>query len=199
MRPRRRLLGRMRPELRWAIAAAVALAVGATLAAPIARLLTPLDELEARALSLGHPWTITSVDLGLSKSKLSEELQLRGLVRRQREDAYPSAQVVGRVQVGEVAETPLVFWTLLLTWPVASMRRQLVRASCGVPIYCLVEGATTAAQLVLPMAQASAILAGNRDPITAWDHWSRFLEAGGQFAVAAAAALLTIGLTRTRS
>jgi hypothetical protein len=40
------------------------------------------------------------------------------------------------------------------------------------------------------MAQASAILAGDNDPVTIWDRWSRFLEAGGQFVVVCSAGIL---------
>jgi hypothetical protein len=42
------------------------------------------------------------------------------------------------------------------------------------------------------MAQASAILGGD---LTVWDEWSRFLEAGGQFVLVCAAAIMVCSLT----
>jgi hypothetical protein len=46
------------------------------------------------------------------------------------------------------------------------------------------------------MAQASAMLAGDSDPVTPWDRWSRFLEAGGQFVLAFGSAILVAAMTR---
>jgi hypothetical protein len=104
----------------------------------------------------------------------------RGLPRLRRR---PAALVVNTVQVGEVVETPLVFWTLLLLWPARSRRQLVLRIAIGVPLFVGLESATTACQLVHSLAEASALLNGERNPVTWWDQWSRFLEAGGRFVI----------------
>jgi hypothetical protein len=180
----------MRPEFRWTLAAAAALGLGITFAKPYARLAAPYYAAVDRVIATGHPWEISAVDVKDGISRLSAELQLHAFVRRHAEDADPAARVIGRVQVGEAVETPVVFWTLLLVWPAASMRQRVVRLIAGIPAFLGLEAITTATQLILPMAQASAILAGDNDPVTAWDHWSRFLEAGGQFIVVCGVAVL---------
>jgi hypothetical protein len=75
------------------------------------------------------------------------------------------------------------------------MRQLMVRLIAAIPAFLGLEALTTATQLILPMAQASAILAGDNDPVTAWDHWSRFLEAGGQFIVVCCGAVLLAAMT----
>jgi hypothetical protein len=180
----------MRPEIRWASAAAAALGMGVVIATPYARLAAPFYAWIARAVAREHPWQVMSVDVRPGTSGLSAELQLEGYVRRHAEDLKPAARVIGRVQVGEVIETPVLFWTLLLLWPATGLRQRAARMTVGIPIYLALEAVTTAAQLMLPLAQASAILAGEDDPATTWDYWSRFLEAGGQFAVVWIGAML---------
>lgn len=182
----------MRPEYRWALGAAAAFAIGVTFAEPYARLTAPYYAAVDRLVAAGHPWDIISVDVRPGKSQLSAELQLWAFVRRHRYDLNPAAKVLGHVQVGEVVETPMVFWTLLLMWPAASIRQRLTRLAVGIPIFLALELITTATQLIVPMAQASAMLAGDPAPVTPWDHWSRFLEAGGGFVVATTGTLLAI-------
>jgi hypothetical protein len=188
----------MRRELRWALAASAALGLGVTFAEPYARLAAPYYAAVARLVAADHPWKVTSVDVRPGKSRLSAELQLGALIRRRREDPAPSARVIGRVQVGEVVETPVVFWTLVLMWPAGARRDRALRLVAAVPVFLGLEALTTVAQLMLPMAQASAILGGDSDPVTAWDHWSRFLEAGGRFMIEVCAALLPIALLPRR-
>jgi hypothetical protein len=184
----------MRPELHWALAAAVGFGLGMTFSQGYAHLAAPYYVAVDRLIATGHPWEITSIDVRPGKSNLSAELQLRALVRRNRDDLSAAAKVIGRVQVGEVIETPMVFWTLLLAWPAASTRQRMMRFIVGVPVFLGLEAITTAAQLILPMAQASAMLAGDNDPVTGWDRWSRFLEAGGGFVLPLFAALLTVAI-----
>jgi hypothetical protein len=184
----------MRPELHWASAAAAAFGLGMTFSQGYARLAAPYYVAVDRLIAAGHPWEITSIDVRPGKSNLSAELQLQAFVRRKRDDRNPAAKVIGRVQVGEVIETPMVFWTVLLAWPAASIRQRTMRIIVGVPAFLGLEAITTATQLILPMAQASAMLAGDNDPVTAWDRWSRFLEAGGGFVLSLFAALLTVAL-----
>jgi hypothetical protein len=189
---------RIRPELQYFLAGAAALALGVVLAASYARLMAPYYRLVDGLIAARHPWQVASVEVEAGQQLLSEQLQLTGFVRRHADDAAPSAQVLGHVQVGEVVETPIVFWLLVLMWPAASRRQRLQRVLWGLPVFLGVEAVSTATQLLLPMAQASAILAGDPDPVTVWDRWSRFLEAGGQFAVACVAALLLLSSTRKR-
>jgi hypothetical protein len=189
----------MRRELRWALAATAAFAVGVAFAEPYARLAAPYYAAVDRLIAIGRPWEIISVDVKPGKSNLSAEVQLWAFVRRHRGDPEPAAKVQGRVQIGESVETPVIFWTLLLVWPTASRRERILRYIVGIPVFLLLEAITTATQLIVPMAQASAILAGDNDPVTGWDQWSRFLESGGAFVVVTFGALLTIGIAiRTR-
>jgi hypothetical protein len=171
----------VRPELRWGLAAAAALTIGVTCAEPYARLATPFYAAVDRRISLHRPWEVTGVDVRPGKSNLTAELQLQADVFRYQGAPNRAARVVGRVQVGEVIETPIVFWTLLLMWPAASIRQRVTRLIVGIPFFLTLEAITTATQLILPMAQASAMLAGDSNPVTPWDRWSRFLEAGGGF------------------
>jgi hypothetical protein len=187
----------MRLEFRLVVAVA-AFALGVVLAEPYARLAAPYYATVDRLIATGHPWDVTSVDVQPGKTKLSSELQLWGFVRRHRDDLNPAAKVQGRVQVGESVETPIVFWTLLLLWPAVSIRQRLMRFLLGVPVFLGLEATTTGTQLMLPMAQASAILAGDNDPVTFWDHWSRFLEAGGQFVLALGGAIIVASLASRR-
>jgi len=180
----------MRRELRWVLGASAALALGVLMAEPYARLAAPYYEAVAKVAAGFHPWQVVSVGVQPGSSRLGAELQLRGEVRRIPEQSRPSAIVVGRVQVGEVVETPIVYWTLVLMWPVESKRMGWLRAALALPVFLVLEALTTATQLILPMAQASAILDGSQDPLTSWDRWSRFLEAGGQFVIVAAAAIV---------
>ena len=100
--------------------------------------------------------------------------------------------------MGEAVETPIVFWTLVLLWPARTAREYLVRLAVGIPVFLGIEAATTACQLVNPLAEASALLAGEQSPLTLWERWSRFLEAGGRFALEVAAAILPIALDLRR-
>lgn len=186
----------MRPDFGWGVAAVVALALGVTCAEPYARLAAPYYACVDRFIARGHPWEVTGVDVRPGKSNLTAELQLRANVFRYQGAPNRAARVVGRVQVGEVIETPLVFWTLLLLWPEESIRQRVIRVVVGIPVFLGLEAITTAAQLMLPMVQASAILAGDSQQVTPWDLWSRFLEAGGQFVLALGFAILVAATTR---
>jgi hypothetical protein len=179
---------RLRTKIRWGLVAAAALAIGVTCAEPYARLMAPYYAAIARWIAVGHPWTVVSVGVVPGSKSPSAELRLVGEVRRAPGDARPAARVATYVQVGEAVETPIVFWALLLAWP-APMRRRVVSIAIGLPLFLGLEAITTAVQLVHSMAQASAMLAGEQNPITLWERWSRFLEAGGQFALAVAFAV----------
>lgn len=185
----------MRPEWRWMLVAAAALAVGMSCAEPYARLAVPYYVTVARQIARLYPWTIDELVVAPDTRSPGAVLQLTGEVSRQRGDATPAARVVSRTQVGEAIETPIVFWSLLLAWPSATVRQRLLRLAVGIPVFLSLEAVTTVAQLVHSLADASAMLAGDDDPLTVWERWSRFLENGGRFVLETAAALLTIAAT----
>ncbi|MEJ0005157.1 MAG: hypothetical protein WDM77_01880 [Steroidobacteraceae bacterium] len=189
----------MRTEIRWGLAAIIALAIGATCAQPYARLAAPWYAAVARLIAMDHPWQVTGIDVRPGNSNLTAQLQLAAEVFRYPGALKPVARVIGHVELGEVTETPLVFWTVLLIWPAASIRQRVRRVLVGVPVFFALEASTTAIQLMLPMPQVMAILAGDPDPVTLWDDWSRFLEAGGQFVLACGCAILVASLPPRRA
>ena len=182
----------MRPEWRWGIAAVLALAAGAFCAEPYARLAAPYYAAVDRLVASQHPWAIEEVAVTVDPSGRGSVLRLIGEVRRNREDLRPAALVVNRLQLGEVIEVPLVFWTLLLVWPGATGRERWARLAVGVVVFLSLEAFTTAAELICPMAATAALLTAA--PLTLWERWSRFLEAGGTFVLAAATALVTLAV-----
>ena len=185
----------MRRDLRYALTAVVALVVGATCAEEYARLAIPYYNAVTDVIAGMHPWKVIDLSVTRDRSSPGASLQMTGEVRRHRDDVAPAARVVVRVDVGEVVETPVVFWTLLLAWPMATPRRRLACLAVGIPVFLALEASTTGCQLVHSMAQASALLAGEADPLTAWERWSRFLEAGGRFALEVCSALFLIALS----
>jgi hypothetical protein len=187
----------VRLEWRIGFAALAALLVGALFARPYARLATPYYTAVDRWIAASHPWQVDEVVV-TDMQDHGAILRLTGEVRRRRSDARPAAKVVGRVSVGEAIETPLVFWTLLAVWPAVTSRERWVRLAWGIPVFLLLEAVTTGVQLVHSMAEVSAILGGDENPMTAWEVWSRFLEAGGQFALVAAAAAATVAVSAPR-
>jgi hypothetical protein len=185
----------MRRNLSWVLTAVVALTVGATSAEAYARLAVPYYDVVTTAIADLHPWRVLNLAVDRDGSKPGASLRMTGEVRRLREDPAPAALVSSHVEVGEVVETPVVFWGLLLAWPMATLRRRLIGVALGIPVFLMLEAATTGCQLVHSMAEASALLAGETNPLTAWERWSRFLEAGGRFALELCAALLTLKLS----
>ena len=186
----------MRREMGWALAAIAALVVGSICAEAYARLAVPYYSMVVRALASGHPWDIVALDVRQSESSPGSVLRLVADVRRLPSDAQPAARVVARVQVGEGIETPIVFWTMLLLWPAVSTRQRLVYLEVGVPTFLGLEAITTAAQLIHGLPAVSAILAGEIDPLTLWERWSRFLEGGGRFVVEVVGVLVNIGIAQ---
>lgn len=184
----------MRPETRWMLAAAAALVVGAIGARTYARLAAPYYQAVAQLIAEGRPWQIVNVEVASSPSSPGAILRLTGFVREFYGDAQPAARLVGKLQVAAVVESPVIFWTLLLLWPAYSYKQRFARLALGIPVFLSLEAATTVCQLLNPFGYASAVLAGERDPLTLWDRWSRFLEAGGRIAIALAAALMTIAV-----
>jgi hypothetical protein len=184
----------LRREWRWALVALVALAVGTTCAEPYSRFALPYYRFVATTIARFHAWRVMDVMVVRDASNHGGALSLSGEVRRHREDTRPLALVVSSAQVGEVVESPLVYWTLLLLWPAATRRWRLCALVMGIPVFLVLEAVTTPIQLVYSMARASAILAGE-EPLTVWERWSQFLEAGGRFALEAVAAVFTATMT----
>jgi hypothetical protein len=115
-------------------------------------------------------------------------------VRRHREDAQPAAIVVSEVHVGAVVQLPMAFWALVLGWPIVSARQRCALLVAALPMSLLLESITTVYQLVSPFDYASRVLSGAEDPVTLWERWSRFLEAGGRLALALGGGLLLVAV-----
>jgi hypothetical protein len=185
----------MRLERRWLLAASVALLVGAFGAQTYAQLAAPYYRAAAIWVARGRPWTITRVDVSQDAARPGVFVRLHGEVRTVANAARPAARLTGRVQAGAAIEGPLIFWTILLAWP-AEARRRGALLLVGVPIFLGLEAATTVCQLLNGFAEASAVLAGDPDPLTIWERWSRFIESGGRDVLAVCAALLTVASAR---
>jgi hypothetical protein len=184
----------MRREMRRAFTAIAVLVIASTCAQVYARLASRYYAAVDRFISIGHPWDILSVGVEPGDVSPGSVICLVGDVRRQIGDSRPAARVVVRVQVGEAIETPLVFWTMLPLWPAASARQRVVRCAVGLPIFLGLEVITTAVQLMHTLPEASALLAGEKHPLTWCERWTRFLEGGGRFMLEVCAMLLTIAI-----
>jgi hypothetical protein len=185
----------MRREWSWALAAVVAFTIGVTCAESYARLAIPYYLAVSRAIATRYPWKVVSIVVAPDDESHGIVLRLTGEVRVHRDDLHPAALVVTRVQVGEIIETPIVFWTLVLLWPARSLRHRLWRVVVAIPVFLGLEAITTGCQLLHPLAEASALLAGERNPLTLWERWSRFLEASGRFGLEVAVALVVVAVT----
>jgi hypothetical protein len=187
----------MRREWRWILVASAVLALGAIGAKPYATLAVRYYTVVARWMAGGHPtWDVVDVEVAPGTSGSGAIVRLRGTVREQTQDAAPAARLTSKLQAAVVVESPVVFWTVLLLWPLRSCRERLGLLVLGIPVFLCLEAATTVCQLLNPLAFASAVLAGQPDEITTWERWGRFLEGGGRPAVALAAALLNVTLIR---
>jgi hypothetical protein len=181
----------VRREVRWALAAGAALALGATCAAPYTRLAAPYYAVAARLIAAGKPWKIVDIRVSRGEQGAAATLRLVGEVRRVRTDPIPGAIVTSRLQAGAVFQTPVIFWTLLGLWPAKSMRQRAAYIALGIVVFLGLEVATTVCQLVNPLSDAAAVLAGDFDPLTPWERWSRFIEAGGRVVLGVCAAIFT--------
>ena len=181
----------MRREWKIAMFAVVALTIGAIAAEPYARLAAPYYAFVARMLARGHPWEILDVMVGKDETGQFTVARLDANVRRTRDDPDPAAIVNSGLRVGALAQNPVIFWLVILLW---SPRWRVLLV--GIPVFLCLEACTTVCQLLNPLADASAVLAGDPAPFTAWEGWSRFLEGGGRFVLALGAGLLTVGLAR---
>jgi hypothetical protein len=179
-------------EMGWACAAIAAFAIGSVCAKPYAELAAPYYTIVDRCLALGHPWKTGTVEVKPNDRGPGFVLVSTSEVRRQYSDTRVAARTVARVQVGEAIETPVVFWTLLLLWPAKSTRARLQRYAVGLPMFFGLEAITTAVQFIYVLPEASARLAGETDPVTLLERWSRFLEGGGRYVVEVFFVLMTV-------
>lgn len=186
----------MRREYRWAVASIIALTIGVFAANGYARTAIPFYRVVANALTAGHPWKVETVRIRQSDAGPAMELQLVGEVRNRITDPEPAALILSRAQLGSITQNAVVFWLLLLLVPPVSIRQLLLYLAVGLPMFALLESITTVCQLVGPMAYATAVLAGEPDPLTLWERWSRFLQAGGLIVIDICAGLLTVSIAR---
>ncbi|HEY4209988.1 MAG TPA: hypothetical protein VGM84_00795 [Steroidobacteraceae bacterium] len=185
----------MRRDVPRVIIALAALLAAAVYSESYARLMSPAYLVVARFLADNQPWDITAVEVEPGKADIHGELHLRADIRRHLGDSKPVARVVGHLQVGSVVETPLIFWAILLLWPSGSGERTLLAILAGIPVAIALEALTTVAQLVAPLAGASALIAGQAHGATL-EKWSALLEEGGRVVICVLAALLVIALAR---
>ncbi len=169
------------------------LCVGALGADPYARLTAPYYEALAALVARSHPWVVTGIDVGADGNHPGLFLRLHGDVHRLG-NAAAAARVVTRVQAGGVIEAPLIFWTIVLAWPRRTLRARLLLLACAIPMAIALDGITTVCQLLNGFAEASAVIAGNPNPLTPWERWSRFIESGGRDVLALCGALATLAL-----
>jgi hypothetical protein len=188
----------MRPEWRWSLTAIVALCIGGFGAQSYAELASPYYRTVAGLIARGRPWTITAVDVAQDAARPGVFVRLHGEVRATADARRPAAALIGRVQAGAAIEGPVIYWSLVLAWPGIAARRRFALLLVGIPIFLGLEAATTVCQLLAGFSEVSAILAGDADPLTPWDRWSRFIESGGRDALAVGAALLTVAIVLGR-
>ncbi len=169
------------------------LCVGAFGADSYARLAAPYYEALAATVARSHPWVITGIDVAADGGHPGLFLRLHGDVHVPGNTAA-AARVITRVQAGGVIEAPLVFWTMLLAWPRSTFRARLLLLACGIPIAVCLDALTTVCQLLNGFAQGSAVIAGNPNPLTVWERWSRFIESGGRDVLAVCGALASLAL-----
>jgi hypothetical protein len=100
--------------------------------------------------------------------------------------------------VAAVAQSPVLFWSVLLAWPTPRRRQRLQLLLLGIPLFLALEAATSVCQLLTPFADVSAALSGHAEQTSAWEYWSRFLEEGGRVVLGLGAALCVVVLCRWR-
>jgi hypothetical protein len=183
-------------KVRILVGVVLALTIGSVGGELYAKAAAPYYTFVTRLLAHGHPWYIVRVELAQEDASPVRVLRLIGQVLRYNGAPYPAATIVQRLQVGEVIETVAVFWPMVLLWPVTSTRQRLLACLIGVPVFLLLEAGTTGVQLIHTLPQASAMLAGDPDPLTPWERYSRFLEAGGRFVLEVLGVLLTIAAAK---
>jgi Protein of unknown function (DUF2919) len=187
----------MRIELRVLLGAMLALTVGILCARPYAQFALPYYSSVAGWIAAGHPWQITGLDIAPDDNAPGFVLRLTGAVFKHLGDAQPAGILISKLQVASVIESPVIFWSILIWWPLRSHWERAALLATGIPIFLCLESITTVSQLLTPLAFGSAAIAGKSAVVTPWEYWSRFLESGGRIAMAVVAAVLTVALVRS--
>ena len=177
----------VRPDSRRLAAAVAAVLLVGAAGDFYVRAAIPLYRIGSEWLIQDHPWQIDSLSVQGDAGR--RRLQMRSELRVKTWDREPAALVQSRLQLAAAKQNAVVFWPLLLLLPAGSMRRRLVLLALALPAFLVLEVATTSAQLVSPLMQTAAVIGGEADPLTPWERWSRFLEAGGRVALDVCAAL----------
>jgi hypothetical protein len=188
----------MRPEPRALLVVALLLAGAALGAAHYGELMSPFYAVAAQTLGETSGWQVVSADVRASKHGPGRVVALTAEFYAEPagtpHGATPAARVVSEVQVGAVAEGPVVLLAILSLWPLAAGVRRRRLWLAGLPALLVLELLTTVPQLMHAMPAVAAMAAGAGDRVTLLDRWSEFIEGGGRFALACTLAVLTASL-----
>jgi hypothetical protein len=194
----------MKPLRRWAVVIAIVGVVGLLGAGGYARLLAPAYEATLRLLAGQNAWRVTRFTVDDSGRDHAVVLRVGGSVHRTADPSTPEATVNVTRPAGSLVELAVVFWVLLLGWPISDRRQRLVWAAIGLPLLLVADVTSTGASLAGQFADARAMLQviadtgsvpeGN-DAWTLWERWARFLEGGGRVALGVTLALAVIALS----
>ncbi len=191
----------MRIELRGSttrVLAALALAAaGVFAAASYASITLPLHRFTAGWAAALCACTLADLSVVRSGPIGSGALQLTAVVHAGAADSTPVAVVTNHVNVGGIAQVPIVLFALLLVWPARSMRERALRGLFALPALAMLELATTTLQLVAPLLALGTELQW-QDERSWLSGWSAFLESGGRIALAAVVALTIINVSAGR-
>ena len=181
----------MRAEWRAIAVVLTLLLAGALGASRYAAVLCPYYVVAVSTLGADAGWQVVSVNVRDSNHGPGRVVALTADLYSRASASQAAARVVSEVQVGAVAEGPVVLFSILALWPLQAGRRRWRLLLAGVAALLLLELVTTVPQLMHAMAAVAAMAAGEPDHTTAWDRWTSFLEGGGRFAVECALAVLT--------
>lgn len=163
------------------------------------RSMAPYYAAVARAVAAGGPWEISGASVASAAGGTGSVIRLTGTVRRTRADAVPAAVVVAKLHAGAALQLPLIYWTIVLASAPLSRRHAVRLIAAALPAFLLLEAASTVAELLSAFADTSRALAGGApDALTPWAAWAGFLEGGGRIALAAAGALMIVGISLPR-
>jgi hypothetical protein len=106
----------LRLQLRFVLAATMALGIGACGAEFYARLAAPFYAGAAALLANNSQWQVTGVDVASEAAHPGIFVRFHGAISGPTKVSRPAATLITRIQVGAAIEAPLVFWALLLAW-----------------------------------------------------------------------------------
>ena len=114
----------MRIERRAIALVAALLLAGATGAGGCATLLCPFYVAAVRTLSSSQGWQVVSAEVRTSQHGPGRVVALTTDFYRSPHDARSTARVVSELQVGAIAEGPIVLFSILALWPLQAGRRR---------------------------------------------------------------------------